>query len=430
MRAKVSLKRVASMSPFESGFCSRLALRLAATSLAAGLLAGCSNSERLSEAFSNPFAQSGQNLAAARMPEQTASRALESAAPVSPVQSQPLSPPVASAPLAPKPVFAAERAAPARAYSYAGWSGEGGSPITVAQGETAETLARRYGVPLDALLRTNGLAAASEVRPGTNLIIPVYHSTLAASSTSSAAQNRTAAPAKPSAGQLAQATPVERPAPKSAAPRNEPKLASLPKADLPKAEPARPVLVKETVKPVAAKAEVIASEAKKAPPAKQEALKVAKAEAPVIAAKKPTESNSTASAPAEAGKPASDESTPEFRWPARGRIIQGFKPGGNDGINIALPEGTSVKAVESGVVAYAGNELKGYGNLVLIRHPNGFVSAYANNGDLEVKRGDTVKRGQVIAKSGQTGNVSSPQLHFELRKGAKPVDPTQYLAGL
>ena len=95
-----------------------------------------------------------------------------------------------------------------------------------------------------------------------------------------------------------------------------------------------------------------------------------------------------------------------------------------------MPEGTAVKAAESGVVAYAGNELKGYGNLVLIKHPNGFVSVYANNGEISVKRGDTVKRGQLIAKSGQSGNVSSPQLHFELRKGSTPVDPTEFLAGL
>ena len=140
-------------------------------------------------------------------------------------------------------------------------------------------------------------------------------------------------------------------------------------------------------------------------------------------------------APAEKPTPEDDAgdgkgANPEFRWPARGRIIQAFKAGGNDGINISLPEGTSVKAAESGVVAYAGSELKGYGNLILIRHPNGFVSAYANNGDIEVKRGETVKRGQVIAKSGQSGNVNSPQLHFELRKGATPVDPTLYLAGL
>ena len=117
----------------------------------------------------------------------------------------------------------------------------------------------------------------------------------------------------------------------------------------------------------------------------------------------------------------------------RGRIIAGFgpKPNGlqNDGINLAVPEGTPIKAAEDGVVAYAGNELKGYGNLVLVRHSNGFVTAYANASEITVKRGDTVKRGQVIAKSGQTGNVTSPQLHFEIRKGSTPVDPSQYLSG-
>ena len=101
----------------------------------------------------------------------------------------------------------------------------------------------------------------------------------------------------------------------------------------------------------------------------------------------------------------------------------------NDGINLAVPEGTPVKAAEDGVVAYAGNELKGYGNLVLVRHSNGFVTAYAHASDILVKRGETVKRGQVIAHSGQTGNVTSPQLHFEIRKGSTPVDPSQYLNG-
>ena len=117
----------------------------------------------------------------------------------------------------------------------------------------------------------------------------------------------------------------------------------------------------------------------------------------------------------------------------RGRVIAGFgpKPNGvpNDGINVAVPEGTPVKAAEDGVVAYAGNELKGYGNLVLVRHGNGFVTAYAHASELLVKKGDAVKRGQVIAKSGETGSVTSPQLHFEIRKGATPVDPAQYLNG-
>jgi murein DD-endopeptidase MepM/ murein hydrolase activator NlpD len=124
---------------------------------------------------------------------------------------------------------------------------------------------------------------------------------------------------------------------------------------------------------------------------------------------------------------------PSFRWPVRGRIIAAFgpKPNGlqNDGINLAVPEGTPIKAADDGVVAYAGNELKGYGNLVLVRHSNGFVTAYAHASEILVKRGEEVKRGQVIAHSGQTGNVTSPQLHFEIRKGATPVDPAQYLNG-
>jgi murein DD-endopeptidase MepM/ murein hydrolase activator NlpD len=121
-----------------------------------------------------------------------------------------------------------------------------------------------------------------------------------------------------------------------------------------------------------------------------------------------------------------------FRWPVKGRIIAGFgaKPDGghNDGIDVAVPQGTSVKAAENGVVAYSGNELKGYGNLVLIRHANNWVSAYANNEELLVKRGDKVRRGQIIAKAGATGAVSQPQVHFELRKGSRPVDPTKHMS--
>ena len=94
-----------------------------------------------------------------------------------------------------------------------------------------------------------------------------------------------------------------------------------------------------------------------------------------------------------------------------------------------MAEGTEVQASLAGTVIYAGSGLERFGNLVLIRHDDGWVSAYAHNGEVSVKRGEKVKRGQTIAKSGQSGNVSSPQLHFELRKGSTPVDPVPHLAG-
>lgn len=124
-------------------------------------------------------------------------------------------------------------------------------------------------------------------------------------------------------------------------------------------------------------------------------------------------------------------SSGKLRWPVRGRIISEFgsKPNGaqNDGINIAVPSGTSIKAAENGVVAYVGNELKGYGNLILIRHQDDLVTAYAHAGEISVSKGQQVARGQIIGKAGQTGSVNRPQLHFEVRKGAKPVDPMKYL---
>jgi murein DD-endopeptidase MepM/ murein hydrolase activator NlpD len=116
-----------------------------------------------------------------------------------------------------------------------------------------------------------------------------------------------------------------------------------------------------------------------------------------------------------------------FQWPVNGKIISGFgaTSGGlhNDGINIAAPRGTPVHAAENGVVVYAGNQLRGFGNLILIRHADGWVTAYAHNDTLLVKKGQQVKRGDVIARVGSTGNVSTPQLHFELRKGTEAVDP-------
>ena len=312
-------------------------------------------------------------------------------------------------------------------------------------GETASILGQRYNVPEDALLRTNGFSSSSQIRPGTRVVIPVY----------SANGGGTPAPAP----RVASAEPVrthDHTSRQRLMAKHEVVHEKVAKRDVVKHEAPETMHWVKGPQPVADKklaarklneqkvaegkaAEKVLAEQKKADKASRKVAKVetviekpvktAKVEdAPVkkAAAVDPTP---TASLPPANEKLASN-GNPEFRWPARGRIIQGFKTGGNDGINIAVPEGTSVKAAESGVVAYAGNEIKGFGNLVLIRHPNGYVSAYANNSDLEVHRGEQVKRGQTIAKSGQSGNVASPQLHFELRKGSTPVDPTRYLAGL
>ncbi len=120
-----------------------------------------------------------------------------------------------------------------------------------------------------------------------------------------------------------------------------------------------------------------------------------------------------------------------FAWPVQGKIVSSYGSKGhgqyNDGINIAGKKGTPIKAADAGTVAYAGSELKGYGKLVLIRHANGWITAYAHNDKLLVKKGQSVKKGTQIATMGSTGNVKTPQLHFEIRYKTKVVNPKKYL---
>jgi murein DD-endopeptidase MepM/ murein hydrolase activator NlpD len=147
----------------------------------------------------------------------------------------------------------------------------------------------------------------------------------------------------------------------------------------------------------------------------------------------PTATVPAAAAPASTGPSKTVEAAPTFHWPVRGQVIAGFgsKINGqpNYGINVAVPEDTAIKAADDGVVVYSGNQLKSYGNLLLVRHPNGYVTVYAHAKQLLVKGGDEIKRGQVIAKAGRTGEVDSPQVHFEIRKASAPVDPMPYLTG-
>lgn len=390
--------------------------RLAATGLAGLWLAGCSaDSIRLSQGISNPFGNpfSSASNEAAPTPAVVATPLAQNGGAVAPV---------AVAPLAPaQPTATASAATPG---SSKGWSAIGGSPVIVAQGDTLDGLSRRYGVPSDALLKANGLTSASQIHSGVRLTVPVYSASASETTLSvkkkKSVEGASVADAAPTVKAKAKKK-IDDPALADAAPdaKSKPKKKAaeeLAKQDPAKAGPA-PVVAKAT--PGKVNTPVLSASAAKTKPAID-----------------PTQTASLGGADAGKAGPATSaqadaqNTTPEFRWPARGRIIEGFKVGANDGINISVPEGTSVRAAESGVVAYSGDGLKGYGNLVLIRHPNGYVTAYANNGSLSVKSGETVKRGQIIAMSGQTGNVNSPQLHFELRKGKTPVDPTSYLAGL
>ncbi len=123
-----------------------------------------------------------------------------------------------------------------------------------------------------------------------------------------------------------------------------------------------------------------------------------------------------------------------FDWPVQGRVIGtfGLSDAGrrNDGVNIAAPVGTPVRAAGDGEVVYRGSELEGYGNLLLIKHEDGFVTAYAHNDAMLVKKGDRVRKGQVIAKVGQTGSANEPQLHFEIRQNLKAIDPVALMGSL
>jgi len=302
------------------------------------------------------------------------------------------------------------------------WTWDGGSPVTVISGETVESIARKYGVPASAISETNGFREGAVLRPGQRVVIPRY---ITASETHASAPQASVAPrtnenvhiVEPGESMLGIARKHGVTITALARANNIQSYAKISIGDRLTIPGGRHVAERQASAPQVAQPRTVPAEKVASAPAQS---------ARVATPEHQTTESVTQTAEAAGGMPS-------FRWPVRGRIITAFgpRPNGvpNDGINLAVPEGTPVKAADDGVVAYAGNELKGYGNLILIRHANGFVSAYANASELLVKRGDTIKRGQVIAHAGQTGNVTSPQLHFEIRKGSTPVDPTKYLGG-
>ena len=253
----------------------------------------------------------------------------------------------------------------------------------VAPGETVSSIARAYGVSRQAIVESNELDAPDMLRPGQRLAIPFVgpqppravaqvqpaKSALLAPATFSGSDPRVEG-----ARYYALGTPRPKPALDG---QGGPELAAPPQDDLAVTDPVAPK-----------KKEVKLSDGERA--------------------------------------------TGRFIWPVEGKVISPFgrRNSGvhNDGINIAADPGSPVKAADSGVVVYDGNELAAYGNLLLVRHSSGFVTAYAHNKKLLVKRGDSVRQGQTIALVGSTGDVDRPQLHFEIRKGDRAVDPNKHLS--
>lgn len=244
---------------------------------------------------------------------------------------------------------------------------------TVVAGDTLYSISRKTGVSVEQLRQANGISGET-IRVGQKLTLTGGSATIASAQT---------------------ASPSKKPEPvKVAVPAN---------ADVRKPAETQPANVQN------------AQTASKDVPPTQVQPKAQQVEAEQTVASLPPQSTGV----------------DRLRWPVRGRVIANFgsNSGGkvNDGIDIAVPEGTSVHAAENGVVIYAGDGLKGFGNTILVRHEDGLVTVYGHTSAMKVKRGDTVRRGQEIALSGMTGDADSPKLHFEVRKGTSPVNPMTYL---
>jgi murein DD-endopeptidase MepM/ murein hydrolase activator NlpD len=277
----------------------------------------------------------------------------------------------------------------------------------VERGDTVYGISRAYGVDMSELTRFNDIQPPYEITPGEVLVIPGHGR--------EAAARRTAGPGDEAAG------PSNREAENGAEagtagqgqnPRKD--AAGTAVAGLPDAPAGTPTPPRAPARKTDGAGRADAADRQQARDTR-----------PQVDAQ-----------PASAPQPKSIPKPPpraeaRFLWPVRGEILSGFGPmeGGlhNDGINVAAPAGTPVKAAENGVVAYVGNELRGFGNLLLLKHADGWVTAYAHTQEVLVRHGQQVQRGQIVARVGATGSVGRPQLHFEVRKGSEAKDPAQLL---
>jgi murein DD-endopeptidase MepM/ murein hydrolase activator NlpD len=280
--------------------------------------------------------------------------------------------------------------------------------VIVRRGQSVSDIAHANHVPEGALIAANNLNPPYRLRVGARLIIPDRN----VPPVRQAALRPVPAPTK-----IMTASPPPRPIPPPQMAANVPPPAQNPPMPRPTMPNQGAVVPTDPPAPPPSAARVL-----------PDIVPLDSAPKPVAAAAPPPPAGASGEPPPPfVNEPAGGR----FPWPVHGRILAGYgaATGGarNEGINIAAPLGTPVRAIDSGTVAYAGNEVKGYGNLVLIKHANGWISAYAHLADVTVRKGDAVGAGQIIAKVGDSGGVGAPQLHFELRRGQKPVDPKEFL---
>ena len=401
-----------------------MTLRLCLVALAGlFLLAACSNPERVritnSPGAPPPIPVRKPDVAAAgpvfdpaevRSPSSVQSVPLGAPAPL------PLPEPAAGAAVRPQPAPIPAATPPAAAPATAALPP--GGRYRVQPGDTLYGIARRFGLPVKSIVQRNGLSPPYRLSPGQELQLPAQrvHRVQPGDTLYSLSRQYDV-----DRSQLAEVNGLRAPYSLSVG-----QTLAIPTTAVPTTGPA----------PTQAGAGQVAMVPAAAPRAGQSAPPPRAAPQPP----QPQTAQPQSAQPQPAALPTQPPEPPPvppsanglgFLWPTQGRVIAEFGPQGdgrhNDGINIAAPRGAPVVAAERGEVVYAGNELKGFGNLLLIRHENGWVTAYAHNSSLLVSKGERVSRGQVIARVGRSGNVDRSQLHFEIRKGSRAVDPRELL---
>lgn len=288
--------------------------------------------------------------------------------------------------------------------------------ITVARGDTLYSLSRTYAVPVNDLAVMNGLTAPFALNAGQQIRVPAGRKPVAMPVAEP--KKVVEAPVKKATEKSTEAKQTKTEA-KQTKVETKPAVKETPKVTVKETPKATP---KETPKTATDKSVKNKTTDKKTNTKTPEKKTEAKAE---------TKSTKISSDPNKELPKIAARSSSKFTWPIRGKILShyGAKSGGlyNDGINIAGTLNANVVAAENGVVAYAGNEVKGMGNLIIMQHADGWMTVYGHLNSMSVRRGARVTVGQKIGTVGKTGRVTSPQVHFEIRKGKKAYNPVNYL---